>query len=246
MLNFDKKMVFITGATGGIGRATAIKLANLGADLVLTDMNLDALSQLRNELSDTGAYIKVSVLDVADEQRCADFLAGLCEQGHFGIDVLIHCAGIYPEVMVKDMTATQWQELMQVNLNGTFNICKSVMPYLNEDSAIVNLSSVAGHKGSYAHAHYSASKGAVTSFSKSLGLELAPKTRVNCVAPGIIKTAMTDNLVKGQGDLLLKSTPLKRFGNPEEIADVIVFLSSSMSSFITCETIHVNGGLYVV
>lgn len=246
MLDFDKKTVFITGATGGIGRATAIKLANLGADLLLADMNQDALSKLTNELSGSGVNIKASVLDVSDEQSCIKFLDDLCHQGLIGIDVLIHCAGIYPEVMVKDMTAKQWQDLMQVNLNGTFNICKSVLPYLNDNSSIVNLSSVAGHKGSYAHAHYSASKGAVTSFSKSLGLELAPKTRVNCVAPGIIKTAMTGDLLKGKGDLLLQSTPMKRFGCPEEIADVIVFLSSSMSSFVTCETIHVNGGLYVV
>jgi 3-oxoacyl-[acyl-carrier protein] reductase len=114
--------------------------------------------------------------------------------------------------MIKDMTEVEWRTLMSVNLDGTFFICRAVIPYLTQGSSIVNIASVAGHRGSYGHAHYSASKGAVTSFTKSLALELAPRTRVNVVAPGIIATAMTEELIKQKGNDLLKAIPSQRFG----------------------------------
>ncbi|MCY1558480.1 3-oxoacyl-[acyl-carrier-protein] reductase FabG [compost metagenome] len=121
-----------------------------------------------------------------------------------------------------------------------------MLPHLSDNSSIVNLSSIAGHRGSSEHAHYSASKGAVSSFSKSLAIELAPRTRVNLVAPGIIETPMTTELLREKGQLLLDGTPLKRFGTAEEVAGAIVFLCSPLASFVTGETLHVNGGLYMV
>lgn len=113
-------------------------------------------------------------------------------------------------------------------------------------SAIVNLSSMAGHRGSHAHAHYAASKGGVSSLSKSLARELAPKTRVNLVAPGIIATHMTEPLVRDKGQALLDDTPMKRFGSADEVAGAVAFLCSDLASFIIGETLHVNGGLYIV
>lgn len=245
MLDFKNKNVIITGATGGIGHELALKMAKLGATLSIIDIDKTALDSLQQKLAAIPVKVNSYCLDIRNYNECAKTIEKIgAENG--GIDVLVNCAGIYPETLVKDMGIEQWKQLMQVNLDGTFNLCKNAILFLNDNSAIINLSSMAGHRGSHSHAHYSASKGAVTSFSKSLALELAPKTRVNIVAPGIIQTAMTSNLLKDKGNYLLNATPLKRFGTAAEIADVIIFLGSDMASFITGETIHANGGLYIV
>jgi len=171
-----------------------------------------------------------------------------------GIDHLVHAAGIYPEKLVADMSDDEWHSLMKINLDGSFYICRAVIPYLNEgssivtlneDSSIVTLTSVAGQRGSYAHAHYAASKGALISFSRSLALELAPKTRVNALSPGIIATPMTKDLLAKNEQTLMQNTPLKRLGTAEEVAGGIAFLCSPLAGFITAETLQVNGGLYI-
>ncbi|MGG4605222.1 SDR family NAD(P)-dependent oxidoreductase [Paenalcaligenes sp. Me131] len=245
MLGLEKKTVLITGAAGGIGRALALRLAQAGAQVALCDRDASALEKLEQEIREQGGVAARYAADVSSQPSCQALAKAVAAQ-FGGIDSLVHSAGIYPESKVAEMSAEQWRQLMQINLDGTFYMCQAVMPYLSERSNIVNLSSMAGHRGSYAHAHYSASKGAVTSFSKSLALELAPRTRVNCVAPGIIETAMTRDLLQEKGQALLASTPLKRFGTAQEVADVILFLCSDLASFVTGETIHVNGGLYMV
>ena len=246
MISFTGKTVLITGAAGGIARATARLMAAHGANVALCDVNAAALEEARTALRTTvdAARISCHVADIGDEAACNATAHAVAERfGH--IDHLVHAAGIYPEVLVKDMSSTQWQQLMRINLDGTFYICRAVIPYLSDDSAIVNLASVAAQRGSFSHAHYAASKGAVISFSRSLALELAPKTRVNVVSPGIIATPMTDDLMRQKGPTLMDSTPLKRIGTAEEVAGSIAFLCSSLASFITAETLQVNGGLYI-
>ncbi|WP_454004006.1 SDR family NAD(P)-dependent oxidoreductase [Alcaligenes sp. Marseille-Q7550] len=245
MISFKGQTVLITGAAGGIGRAVALQMAGAGAAIALSDINREALDSLAAEIRALGAAASVHVTGVSRQEDCLRTAQEAAQQ-HGGIDHLVHSAGIYPEVLVKDMSAEQWRRLMQINLDGTFFICQAVIPYLRERSSIVNLASVAGHKGSHSHAHYSASKGAVSSFSKSLALELAPRTRVNIVAPGIIETPMTADLLRAKGRALLDATPLRRFGTAEEVAGAIVFLCSDLASFVNAETIHVNGGLYIV
>lgn len=245
MISFADKTFLITGAASGIARATATELAKYGANIALSDINLDLLKSVKDELSDGSGEISCHETDVSNPASCRHTVEEAAK--HFGkIDHLIHAAGIYPQMLVKDMTDTNWKDLMRVNLDGTFYMCRAVIPYLSDNSSIVNLASVAAHRGSYSHAHYAASKGAVVSFSKSLALELAPKTRVNTVSPGIIATAMTTDLLKQKGQALLDSTPLKRFGTAQEVAGVILFLCSRWADFVTGETIHVNGGLYMV
>lgn len=245
MISFKGQTVLITGAAGGIGRAVALQMAGAGATIALSDINQAALDALAAEIRALGAVASVHITDVGNQDDCLRTAADVAQQ-HGGIDHLVHSAGIYPEVLIKDMSAEQWRRLMQINLDGTFFICQAVIPHLRERSSIVNLASVAGHKGSYAHAHYSASKGAVSSFSKSLALELAPRTRVNIVAPGIIETPMTADLLRAKGQALLDATPLRRFGTADEVAGAIVFLCSDLAAFVNAETIHVNGGLYIV
>ncbi|TKR53998.1 SDR family oxidoreductase [Allopusillimonas ginsengisoli] len=245
MFSFADKTVLITGAAGGIGHAVAKKMLALGANVALSDVNLDALNVLKKELSEDGARVSIHTTDVSDAQSCEQTAKDVAAQ-HGKIDHLVHSAGIYPEKLVADMTDAEWRRLMSINLDGTFYMCRAVIPHLADGSSIVNLSSMAGHRGSYSHAHYSASKGAVTSLSKSLALELAPKTRVNIVSPGIIDTPMASSLLQNKGQALLESTPLKRFGSAGEVANVILFLCSDLASFVNGETLHVNGGLYIV
>ncbi|NYT25112.1 SDR family oxidoreductase [Alcaligenaceae bacterium] len=244
MITFSGKTVLITGAANGIGQAVARKMAALGANLALSDINAEAVDALRKELSAGGATVSAHRGDVSDEDSC-ESTAQEAAARHGGIDHLVHSAGIYPERLVADMTKHEWRSLMSVNLDGTFHICRAVIPHLAPNSSIVNLASLAAHRGSHSHAHYSASKGAVASFSKSLALELAPKTRVNVVSPGIISTAMTADLLQQKGQALLDATPLKRFGTADEVAGAILFLCSDLASFVNGETLHVNGGLYI-
>jgi len=246
MIAFTDKTFFITGAGGGIARATALLTARHGANLALSDIDLQALASLKEEILGIAPSAQISLhqLDVADAQACRQ-AADACARTHGGIDHLIHSAGIYPEKRVAEMTEEEWRRLMAINLDGTFHICQAVIAHLREDSSIVNLASLAAQRGSYAHAHYAAAKGAVISFSRSLALELAPKTRVNAVSPGIIATPMTRELLASKGPMLLQNTPLGRLGTAEEVAGSIAFLCSPLASFITGETLQVNGGLYI-
>lgn len=244
MISFAGKTILITGAAGGIARACARMMAAAGANLALCDINAEALEKVKSELAGSSGRISCHMLDIGDEASCIGSVEAAAAV-HGEIDHLVHAAGIYPEMLVRDMQDADWQKLMRINLDGTFYICRAVIPHLGEDSSIVNLASLAAHRGSYAHAHYSASKGAVISFSRSLALELAPKTRVNIVSPGIIATPMTSDLVRQKGPALLDNTPLRRFGTAEEVAGGIVFLCSPLARFITAETLHVNGGLYI-
>lgn len=245
MISFEGKTILITGAASGIAKACASMMAAAGANLALSDINAEALEQVKAELPTCAGRISCHVLDIGDEDACIRAVEAAAAL-HGKIDHLIHAAGIYPEALVRDMQDADWQKLMRINLDGTFYICRAAIPHLSDDSSIVNLASVAAHRGSFSHAHYSASKGAVISFSKSLALELAPKTRVNIVSPGIIETPMTTGLLRQKGQALLDSTPLRRFGTAEEVAGGIVFLCSPLARFITGETLHVNGGLYIV
>jgi 3-oxoacyl-[acyl-carrier protein] reductase len=147
--------------------------------------------------------------------------------------------------MVHSMTDAQWRQTIAVNLDSVFFTCRAAIPVMADGGAIVNIASMAGHRGSYMHTHYAAAKGAVLTFSRSLARELAPRIRVNAVSPGLIDTPLIQPLLKVSGPALIEQTLLKRLGKPEEVARVIAFLCSDWSSFLTAETIHINGGLHI-
>ncbi len=244
MHDFTGRTLLLTGASGGIAQATAQLFHAGGANLVLTDIAQPALEAFAATLDPDGRRVATIRMDAARAEDAAAAVA-LARERFGGIDFLVPAAGIYPDQPFATMTAEQWRGLMAINLDGVFHICRAALPALRDGSAIVNLASVAGHRGSRDHAHYSASKSALFGLTRSLALELAPRTRVNAVSPGIIVTGMTEGVRAQRGEALLAATPLGRHGTPAEIASVIAFLCGPGASFITGEVVHVNGGLYM-
>lgn len=244
MYDFFGRTLFLTGANGAIGRAVARAFLDSGANLFLTDLDAAGLEGFAGELGTAPSRIDTARVDVASSVEI-DAAAARCVSRFGGIDFLVPMAGLYPEGRFAAMGEGDWRRAIDVNLNGVFLTCRSAAGHLREGSAVVLVSSIAAHRGSALHAHYAAAKGGVLSLARSMALELAPRTRVNSVSPGIIESEMTRGLVAARGDQLVAQTPLGRLGQPNEVASVIAFLCSDAASFITGETIHVNGGLYI-
>ncbi|MGN7126752.1 SDR family NAD(P)-dependent oxidoreductase [Methylorubrum thiocyanatum] len=244
-MSFSGKVAVVTGATGGIGRATARLLFAQGAHLVLTDINGESLSEIRADFGSDGPTVLTMVQDVADfnhAQSVADFAAD-----RFGkIDLLICAAGLLRTSPFLKLEEADWRHCLSVNSDGVFNTCRAVVPSMTRGGSIVAVSSLAAHTGRSRSAHYAAAKGAVVSFIKSISLELAPSIRVNAVSPGLIDTSLVAAVsAEAPYKSLSESIPMGRLGKPEEVASVISFLCSPAASYITGQVLHVNGGLYV-
>lgn len=241
--DFSGQRVLITGAAGGIGRECALRFADGGAELVLVDLDDIGLQRLVQELPKASVAVTVAG-NLSDPDALAQVMTVVTAGA--GIDAFIPAAGIYRDRLVEEMSLDEWRQTLSINLDAVFSLTQAVLPHLNDHAAIVNFDSLAGARGSRTHAHYAATKAAVTAFGRSLALEVGHRgIRVNSVAPGIIRTAMTDRMVDTQGDTLLAQTPLGRFGEPSEVASVVLFLCSDAASFVNGEIIHVNGGLYM-
>ncbi len=244
MFTFDGKILLLTGANGGITRAIARTFFDLGASMVLTDLDGPGVQRFAREVDPGGSRIVTMKVDVTKSEEC-DASLRLCKEKFGKLDFLVNGAGLYLDQLVATMTDAQWRQTIGVNLDGVFYTCRAAIPLLAEGGAIVNIASMAGHRGSFQHTHYAAAKGAVLTFSRSLARELAPRVRVNAVSPGLIDTPLIQPLLKVGGPALIEQTPLKRLGRPEEVARVIAFLCSDWASFVTAETVHINGGLPV-
>lgn len=245
MLDLTGKVAFLTGANGGIPRATAALFRRLGAHLVLTDLDTEALDAFAGTLPEAPQRILTARVDVTQRAEM-DAAIALAQAEFGGLDILVTGAGLYLEQDVPSMTDEQWHRTVAVNLDGVFHACRAAMPLLREGGSVVNIASMAGHRGSVRHAHYAACKAAVLGFTRSLVHELSPRgVRANCVSPGIIATPMTEAVMAQNGAALIANTPMRRFGTPEEVASVIAFLASDAAAFVTGETIHINGGLYM-
>lgn len=242
--NFTGKTLLLTGAAGTIGQAIAKRFYEGGANCVLTDLDLDAVTVFARTLDPDLKRILTLKQD-ATKSEDANRVTAEAAKRFGGIDALVTSAGLYRDAVVAEMTDAQWQQTIAINLDGVFYTCRAAIPHMNEGSAIVNIASLAGHRGSHAHAHYAAAKGGVVVFSRSLAVELAPKIRVNSIAPGLIDGPMVQNLLQLTGDKFIQATPMKRLGTADEIAGAIAFLCSDDASFITAESLHVNGGLYI-
>jgi 3-oxoacyl-[acyl-carrier protein] reductase len=244
MFDFTGKVLWLSGANGAISRAIAKTFFDLGADCMLTDLDGPGVAAFAQSLS-SPTHRAIGLRQDVTRAEDAVAVVNTIRSEFSRLDFLVTSAGLYRDQMVEGMTDAQWQQGIGVNLDGVFHTCRAAIPVLAVGGAIVNVASMSGHKGSYMHAPYAAAKGAVLAFSRTLALELAPNIRVNAVSPGLIDTPLVKPLLDRQGPQLIEATPLKRLGTPEEVARVVAFLCSDWASFITAETVLINGGLYI-
>lgn len=243
--NFAGKVAVITGAAGGIGGALATLLAGAGATVVLADLDEAGVNAAAAAIVEQGGSAIGVQLDAGSAESIDGLIATVQQQ--FGrIDYLVPSAGIYPQSSIVDTPDERWRLTQRINLEGVFMLTKRAIPMMSPGSAIVNLTSVAGHRGSPTHADYAASKGGLIAFTRSLASEIGSLgIRANAVSPGIIATAMTVASRAEKGAEWIAATPLGRDGSADEIASVIAFLLSDAASFVHGEVVHVNGGLFM-
>ena len=242
----QNKVVLVTGASRGIGRASATKMAQQGASVAFTYLSsVEKGEALVAELEVFGVKVKGYRSDASDYKQAEELMASVVAD--FGtIDVLINNAGITKDGLLMRMSEEQWDTVIQVNLKSVFNLTKAATkPMMKAKSgSIINLTSIVGIRGNAGQANYAASKAGIIGFTKSIALELGSRNiRSNAIAPGFILTEMTGELNADATAEWTKSIPLKRGGQPEEVADACVFLASDMSKYITGQVLQVDGGM---
>jgi len=247
MINLLNQVAVVTGGSRGIGAAVAMKLAEAGADVaIIYQKNLNSAQKIVHQINTLGKKAKYFRCNVSDYLQCKSTVHKILKT--FGkIDILVNNAGVWEYGVIGKMKPQQWEKTIDINLNGTFNMCNLIVPHMKmrKYGRIINISSTAGQRGEPFHSHYAASKGGVIAFTKSLGVELIKyNIWVNCVAPGWVLTDMVlPELRKKQNrNSILKTIPRGKFAKPEEIAGPVVFLASSLSDNIVGEIINVNGG----
>ena len=243
MINFKNKKILITGATGGIGGELIKKFFNLGANIVATGTKSEKLDIIKKK------YINIKILkfNIAEHSRIEEFVDNIVlELG--GLDILINNAGINADNLSLRMKDEEWKKVIDINLTSTFLLCKySIKKMLkNKFGRIINITSIVGHTGNIGQSNYAASKAGIIGMSKSLAIEYAKKNiTVNCVSPGLIISDMTMNIAEKAKVDLTSRIPMGKLGTGEDVSNCVAFLSSDQASYITGETIHVNGGMYM-
>jgi len=243
MISFKNKNVLITGATGGIGNELVKKFITLGANVFATGTKSEKLDIIKKKYPD----VRVKKFDISEHSRIEEFIDNVVlELG--GLDVLVNNAGINMDNLSIRMKDEEWIKVINVNLSSTFLLSKhSIRKMLKSKfGRIVNITSVVGHTGNLGQSNYAASKAGIIGMSKSLAAEYAKKNiTVNCVSPGFIVSDMTMNIAEKVKLYLTSKIPMGKLGTGEDVSNCVAFLSSDQASYITGETIHVNGGMYM-
>ncbi len=242
-MNLKDKKILITGATGGIGNSLVEKFHNLGSLIVATGTNEEKLNKLKKK------YPKIIVekFKLDDHNKIEEFVDKVHKNLN-GLDVLVNNAGITLDNISLRLTEENWKKVIDINLTSTFLMCKYIIKKMlkSKYGKIINITSIVGHTGNLGQANYAASKAGILAFSKSLALEYAKKNiNINCVAPGFIKTEMTDKINEEFKKILISKIPSGDLGTGEDVSNCVAFLASDMSKYINGETIHVNGGMYM-
>ena len=244
MNDLKNKNIIVTGATGGIGNSIIKKLDEFGVNILATGTKIEKLEELKNKFEN----IKILRFDISESDKIEDFIENASKELGGNIDCIVNNAGITQDNLAIRMHLDEWKNVIEINLTSTFLMCKFAIKKMlkNKKGKIINITSVVGHTGNLGQANYTASKGGIIAMSKSLAIEYAKKNiNINCISPGFIKTAMTDKIDEKFKDIIVSKIPSGRLGEPEDIANAVLFLASNNSDYINGETLHVNGGMYM-
>ena len=243
MISFKNKKILITGATGGIGNELVKKFLNLGGNIVATGTKAEKLDIIKKKYPN----VKIQRFDISEHSRIEEFIDNVVLD-FGGLDVLINNAGINKDNLSIRMKDEEWKKVIDVNLTSTFLLCKHSIKIMlkNKFGRIINITSIVGHSGNQGQSNYAASKAGIIGMSKSLAIEYAKKNiTVNCVSPGFIATDMTMNIAEKVKMFLTSRIPMGKLGSGEDVSNCVAFLSSDSASYVTGETLHVNGGMYM-
>jgi len=243
MIDFKNKKIVITGASGGIGNELVKKFTSLGGDVLGTGTKTEKLDLLKKKFPN----IKVKKFDIAEHQRIEEFIEDVSlELG--GLDILVNNAGKNVDNLSLRMKDDEWKKVIDINLTSTFLLSKYAIKKMlkSKFGRVVNVTSVVGHTGNLGQSNYAASKAGIIGMSKSLAIEYAKKNiTVNCVSPGFIVSDMTMNIAEKVKLYLTSRIPMGKLGSGEDVSNCVAFLSSEQASYVTGETLHVNGGMYM-
>jgi len=243
MIDFNKKNILITGASGGIGKALVNKFVSLGGNVLGSGTKSEKLDKLKKEYP----KIKVKKFDISEHSRIEEFIENVSlELG--GLDILINNAGTNLDNLSLRMKDDEWKKVIDINLTSTFLLSKYAIKKMlkNKFGRVVNITSVVGHTGNLGQTNYSASKAGIIGMSKSLAIEYAKKNiTINCVSPGFIVSDMTMNIAEKVKLYLTTRIPMGKLGTGDDVSNCVAFLSSEQASYVTGETMHVNGGMYM-
>ena len=243
MIRFKDRKIVITGATGAIGNALVKKFVSLEGKVLATGTKTEKLETLKKEFPN----ISVLKFDISEHSKIEGFIENVSSQ-LVGLDVLVNNAGINMDNLSLRMKDEEWKKVIDVNLSSTFLFCKYGIKKMlkNKYGRVVNITSVVGHTGNLGQSNYAASKAGIIGMSKSLAIEYAKKNiTINCVSPGFIQSNMTDKIVESIKAVLTSRIPMSKLGSGEDVSNTVAFLSSDAASYITGQTIHVNGGMYM-
>ena len=244
MNDLKNKNIIVTGASGGIGNSIIKRLNEEGANILASGTRIEKLEELKKNFEG----IKILKFDISQSDKIEEFIENATKELGGSLDCIVNNAGITQDNLAIRMSLDEWQKVIDINLTSTFLMSKfSIKKMLkNKSGKIVNITSVVGHTGNVGQANYTASKAGIIAMSKSLAIEYAKKNiNINCISPGFIKTAMTDKIDDKFKETIISKIPSARLGEPDDIANAVVFLSSNQSSYINGETLHVNGGMYM-
>ena len=244
MNNLEKKNIIVTGATGGIGTSIIKKLSENGANIIASGTKIEKLEELKKKFN----RIKILKFDISNHEKIEKFIEDASRELGGNFDCIVNNAGIAQDNLAIRMSLDEWKKVIDINLTSTFLICKFAIKNMlkNKKGKIINITSVVGHTGNLGQSNYSASKSGIIGMSKSLAIEYAKKNiTVNCVSPGFIVSDMTDAIAENIKQDLISRIPMAKLGKAEDVSNCVAFLSSDLASYVTGETIHVNGGMYM-
>ena len=244
MSNLKNKNIVVTGASGGIGNAIIKILYDNGANILASGTRIEKLEELKSKFKN----IKILRFDISQENKIEEFIENSTNELGGELHCLINNAGITKDNLTIRMSLDEWKKVIDLNLTSTFLLSKFAIKKMlkNKFGKIINITSVVGHTGNLGQANYTASKAGIVAMSKTLALEYAKKNiNINCISPGFIKTAMTEKIDEKYKEIIISKIPSARLGEPEDIANAVLFLASDQSDYINGETLHVNGGMYM-